>query len=49
MFDVCICGVGHVGYPMAKVIAANGLRVIACDIDPYRIEEISENLNVVGG
>jgi UDP-N-acetyl-D-mannosaminuronic acid dehydrogenase len=32
-FDVCILGLGHVGLPLACVMAGRGLRVLGVDID----------------
>lgn len=45
--NVVVVGAGRIGLPIATAIAARGHRVVACDIDPARVDAINRGENPI--
>lgn len=45
---VGICGLGYVGLPLARAVAARGFRVVGFDIDPAKVETLNAGRSYIG-
>jgi len=44
---VAVMGLGYVGLPLVKLFAAKGFRVIACDVDHAKIEQLNRGRSYI--
>ncbi|MFI5348419.1 MAG: nucleotide sugar dehydrogenase [Elusimicrobiota bacterium] len=44
---VAVMGLGYVGLPLVRLFASKGFRVIACDIDRHKVEELNQGRSYI--
>lgn len=45
---VAVIGLGYVGLPLVELFAAGGFRVLGCDIDPVKVENLRAGRSYIG-
>ena len=44
---VAVMGLGYVGLPLVRLFASKGFRVIACDVDQSKIDQLNQGLSYI--